>query len=77
MKLQILMLCGSNLPRRPSLLMGECQAFLNDKHDIAPMVWSYIKSRETARRIDAYAGEDTSMDPHFAFDSPLVLKIWI
>jgi alcohol oxidase len=34
------------------------------------MVWGYIKSRETARRMKAYAGEVTSLHPHFAFDSP-------
>jgi alcohol oxidase len=31
--------------------------FMNDKRDMAPMVWGYIKSRETARRMEAYAGE--------------------
>lgn len=30
----------------------------------------YIKSRETARRMDAYAGEVTSMHPFYAYDSP-------
>lgn len=44
--------------------------FMNDKRDMAPMVWSYIQSRETARRMSAYAGEVTSMHPHFAFNSP-------
>lgn len=44
--------------------------FMNDKRDMAPMVWSYIKSRETARRMDAYAGEVTAMHPFFAYDSP-------
>lgn len=43
---------------------------MNDKRDMAPMVWGYIKSRETARRMDAYAGEVTSMHPFYAFDSP-------
>jgi alcohol oxidase len=43
---------------------------MNDKRDMAPMVWGYIKSRETARRMDAYAGEVTGMHPHFSFDSP-------
>jgi alcohol oxidase len=43
---------------------------MNDKRDMAPMVWGYIKSRETARRMGAYAGEVTGMHPHFAFDSP-------
>lgn len=44
--------------------------FMNDKRDMAPMVWGYIKSRETARRMDAYAGEVTGMHPFYAFDSP-------
>jgi alcohol oxidase len=44
--------------------------FMNDKRDMAPMVWGYIKSRETARRMGAYAGEVTGMHPHFAHDSP-------
>ena len=43
---------------------------MNDKRDMAPMVWGYIKSRETARRMGAYAGEVTNMHPHFAYDSP-------
>lgn len=47
---------------------------MNDKRDMAPMVWSDIKSRETARRMDAYAGEITSMHPHFSFDSPARAK---
>lgn len=44
--------------------------FMNDKRDMAAMVWGYIKSRETARRMGSYAGEVTGMHPHFAFDSP-------
>ena len=44
--------------------------FMMDKRDMAPMVWSYIQSRETARRMDAYAGEVTAMHPQFAYDSP-------
>ncbi|KAL1973160.1 hypothetical protein VTN31DRAFT_6702 [Thermomyces dupontii] len=44
--------------------------FMNDPRDMAPMVWGYIKSRETARRMQAYAGEVTAMHPHFAYDSP-------
>jgi alcohol oxidase len=36
---------------------------------MAAMVWGYIKSRETARRMSSYAGEVTSMHPHFAYDS--------
>jgi len=44
--------------------------FMNDERDMAPMVWGYIKSRETARRMDAYAGEVQSMHPFYAFNSP-------
>ncbi|KAJ9638114.1 uncharacterized protein PV06_04905 [Exophiala oligosperma] len=44
--------------------------FMNDKRDMAPMVWGYIQSRETARRMRAYAGEVTAMHPQFAYDSP-------
>ena len=44
--------------------------FMNDKRDMAPMVWGYIKSRETARRMDAYAGEVQAMHPFYAYDSP-------
>lgn len=44
--------------------------FMNDERDMVPMVWGYIKSRETARRMDAYAGEVQNMHPFFAFDSP-------
>jgi len=43
--------------------------FMNDERDMVPMVWSYIKSRETARRMDAYAGEVQNMHPVFDFDS--------
>lgn len=35
--------------------------FMNDERDMVPMVWGYIKSRETARRMDAYAGEVETM----------------
>jgi alcohol oxidase len=34
---------------------------MNDERDMVPMVWGYIKSRETARRMDAYAGEVENM----------------
>lgn len=44
--------------------------FMNDERDMGPMVWAYIKSRETARRMDAYAGEVTGMHPFFGYDSP-------
>jgi alcohol oxidase len=43
--------------------------FMNDKRDMAPMVWGYIKSRETARRMSSYAGEVANMHPHFSFNS--------
>jgi alcohol oxidase len=43
--------------------------FMNDKRDMAPMVWGYIQSRETARRMHAYAGEVTAMHPHFSYSS--------
>ncbi|KAK4238407.1 alcohol oxidase 1 [Achaetomium macrosporum] len=43
--------------------------FMNDERDMVPMVWGYIKSRETARRMDAYAGEVQAMHPFFDYDS--------
>lgn len=43
---------------------------MNDKRDMAAMVWGYIKSRETARRMGSYAGEVTSHHPLYAYDSP-------
>lgn len=43
--------------------------FMNDERDMAPLVWGYIKSRETARRMESYAGEVTGMHPFFAYDS--------
>ncbi|KAF2457360.1 putativeoxidoreductase [Lineolata rhizophorae] len=43
--------------------------FMNDERDMYPMVWGYIKSRETARRMDAYAGEVTGMHPFYKYDS--------
>jgi len=43
--------------------------FMNDERDMAPMVWGYIKSRETARRMESYAGEVQAMHPFYAFDS--------
>ena len=38
------------------------------------MVWAYIKSRETSRRMDAYAGELTSHHPFFSYSSPARAK---
>jgi alcohol oxidase len=43
--------------------------FMNDERDMAPMVWGYIKSRETARRMDCYAGELQAFHPVFDYDS--------
>jgi len=39
--------------------------FMNDKADFAPIRWSYKKTREIARRMDAFRGELTSHHPHF------------
>ncbi|KAK7402899.1 Alternative oxidase, mitochondrial precursor [Neonectria punicea] len=44
--------------------------FMNDERDMVPMVWGYIKSRETARRMQAYAGEVENMHPFFDCNSP-------
>ncbi|KAA8915057.1 putative choline dehydrogenase [Sphaerosporella brunnea] len=44
--------------------------FMNDPRDMGPMIWGYKKSRETARRMDCYAGEVTALHPHFRYDSP-------
>lgn len=52
----------------PRYLTNPCHS--DDKRDMAPMVWGYIKSRETARRMDAYAGEVTNMHPFYAYNSP-------
>ncbi|KAL2037832.1 hypothetical protein N7G274_009306 [Stereocaulon virgatum] len=38
--------------------------FMNDERDKAPIIWGYIKSRETARRMEAYAGE--SLNPNIS-----------
>ncbi|KAK8065893.1 alcohol oxidase [Apiospora hydei] len=56
--------------RRPLRLPDFDTGFMNDERDMAPMVWGYIKSRETARRMDAYAGEVQNMHPFFRYDSP-------
>ena len=45
--------------------------FMNDERDMAPMVWGYIKSRETARRMDAYAGEVETMVSRWTFLSSI------
>ncbi|KIY68013.1 GMC oxidoreductase [Cylindrobasidium torrendii FP15055 ss-10] len=39
--------------------------FMNNKADFAPIRWSYKKTRELARRMDAFRGELTSHHPHF------------
>ncbi|KAF8151496.1 GMC oxidoreductase-domain-containing protein [Crassisporium funariophilum] len=44
--------------------------FMNDKADFAPIRWSYKKTREIARRMDAYRGELTSHHPRFHPASP-------
>jgi len=38
---------------------------MNNKADFAPIRWSYKKTREIARRMDAFRGELTSHHPHF------------
>ena len=48
--------------------------FMNDKRDMVPMVWGYIKSRETARRMEAYAGEVMSMVSIVDLSLPLVKR---
>ncbi|KAI0820709.1 alcohol oxidase [Trametes gibbosa] len=44
--------------------------FMNNKADFAPIRWSYKKTREVARRMDAYRGELTSHHPRFHPASP-------
>ncbi|TFK61283.1 alcohol oxidase [Pluteus cervinus] len=48
--------------------------FMNDKADYAPIRWSYKKTREVARRMDAYRGELTSHHPRFHPASPAAAK---
>ncbi|EMD41134.1 alcohol oxidase [Gelatoporia subvermispora B] len=48
--------------------------FMNNKADFAPIRWSYKKTREVARRMDAYRGELTSHHPHFHPASPAACK---
>lgn len=43
---------------------------MNNKADFAPIRWCYKKSREVARRMDAYRGELTALHPHFHPGSP-------
>ncbi|KAG6824994.1 hypothetical protein H0H92_005148 [Tricholoma furcatifolium] len=44
--------------------------FMNNKADFAPIRWSYKKTREVARRMDAFRGELTSHHPRFHPASP-------
>jgi len=48
--------------------------FMNNKADFAPIRWSYKKTREIARRMDAFRGELTSHHPHFLPSSPAACK---
>ncbi|KAF6747541.1 alcohol oxidase [Ephemerocybe angulata] len=48
--------------------------FMNNKADFAPIRWSYKKTREVARRMDAYRGELTSHHPRFHPASPAAAK---
>jgi len=48
--------------------------FMNDKADFAPIRWSYKKTREVARRMDAFRGELTSHHPRFHPSSPAACK---
>ncbi|KAG6381632.1 hypothetical protein JVT61DRAFT_231 [Boletus reticuloceps] len=48
--------------------------FMNNKADFAPIRWSYKKTREVARRMDAFRGELTSHHPHFHPASPGAAK---
>jgi alcohol oxidase len=48
--------------------------FMNNKADFAPIRWSYKKTREVARRMDAFRGELASHHPHFHPASPAAAK---
>lgn len=48
--------------------------FLNNKADFAPIRWSYKKTREVARRMDAFRGELASHHPRFHPDSPAAAR---
>ncbi|KAJ7854763.1 hypothetical protein B0H13DRAFT_2358333 [Mycena leptocephala] len=48
--------------------------FMNHKADFAPIRWSYKKTREVARRMDAFRGELTSHHPRFHPASPAAAK---
>ncbi|KDQ22914.1 hypothetical protein PLEOSDRAFT_1110004 [Pleurotus ostreatus PC15] len=48
--------------------------FMNNKADFAPIRWSYKKTREVARRMDAFRGELTSHHPRFHPASPAACR---
>ncbi|KAF8057487.1 GMC oxidoreductase-domain-containing protein [Lyophyllum atratum] len=48
--------------------------FMNHKADFAPIRWSYKKTREVARRMDAFRGELASHHPHFHPASPAAAR---
>jgi len=48
--------------------------FMSNKADFAPIRWSYKKTREIARRMDAFRGELTSHHPHFYPGSPAACR---
>ncbi|KIY52673.1 alcohol oxidase [Fistulina hepatica ATCC 64428] len=48
--------------------------FMNNRADFAPIRWSYKKTREIARRMDAFRGELTSHHPRFHPASPAVAQ---
>ncbi|EIW74284.1 hypothetical protein CONPUDRAFT_67656, partial [Coniophora puteana RWD-64-598 SS2] len=48
--------------------------FMSDKADFAPIRWSYKKTREVVRRMDAFRGELTSHHLHFHPASPAACK---
>ncbi|RDB21821.1 Alcohol oxidase 2 [Hypsizygus marmoreus] len=48
--------------------------FMNKKADFAPIRWSYKKTREIARRMDAFRGELASHHPHFHPASPAATR---
>jgi len=48
--------------------------FMNNKADFGPIRWSYKKTREIARRMDAFRGELTSHHPRFHPSSPAASK---
>jgi len=61
---------SSNPYKEPTFDSG----FMNHKADFAPIRWSYKKTREIARRMDAFRGELTSHHPHFHPASPAATR---